>query len=34
MQHIAINEILDGKAVDWLEAVTDDIFLNSSVQRD
>ncbi len=24
MQHIAINEALDGKAVEWLEHVTDD----------
>jgi 4-carboxymuconolactone decarboxylase len=23
MQHIAINEALDGKAVDWLEQVSD-----------
>ena len=24
MQHIAINEALDGRAVDWLEKVTDE----------
>jgi hypothetical protein len=24
MQHIAINEALDGKAVDWLEKVSDE----------
>jgi quercetin dioxygenase-like cupin family protein len=24
MQHIAVNEALDGKSVDWLEHVTDD----------
>jgi quercetin dioxygenase-like cupin family protein len=24
MQHIAINEALDGKAVDWMEHVTDE----------
>jgi hypothetical protein len=30
MAHIAIQEVLDGKTVDWLEAVTDDEF--ASVQ--
>jgi hypothetical protein len=24
MQHIAINEALDGKAVDWMEKVSDE----------
>lgn len=27
MTHIAIQEMLDGKAVEWLEAVTDEQFL-------
>jgi quercetin dioxygenase-like cupin family protein len=27
MQHIAINEALDGKAVDWMEHVTDEEYL-------
>lgn len=28
MAHIAITEAVDGKAVDWLEAVSDDQFLS------
>lgn len=34
MQHVAINELLEGKAVDWLEPVTDEVFLGGSVKRD
>jgi quercetin dioxygenase-like cupin family protein len=30
MQHIAINEVLDGKAVDWMEHVTDEEYLHGS----
>jgi quercetin dioxygenase-like cupin family protein len=29
MQHIAINEALDGNAVDWLEHVTDEQYLGT-----
>ena len=32
MQHIAINEALDGKAVDWLEKVTDEEYSRQSGQ--
>lgn len=34
MQHIAINESLDGKPVDWLAPVTDAEFLAGSVKKD
>lgn len=34
MQHVAINEFLDGKPVDWFEPVTDKVFLASSVKKD
>ncbi|WP_462158839.1 (R)-mandelonitrile lyase [Pseudoalteromonas sp. GB56] len=27
MQHVAVQETLDGKAVDWFEPVTDDVYL-------
>jgi hypothetical protein len=30
MTHIAIQENLDGKVVDWMEKVTDDQYLISS----
>ncbi|MHA7116932.1 (R)-mandelonitrile lyase [Pseudomonas promysalinigenes] len=33
MQHVAINEYMDGKAVDWLEPVTDVVFLSGSVEK-
>jgi quercetin dioxygenase-like cupin family protein len=32
MSHIAIQEALDGKVVDWLEKVTDDEYLAESAQ--
>jgi quercetin dioxygenase-like cupin family protein len=34
MQHVAINEYLDGKPVDWLEPVTDEVFLAGPVKKD
>lgn len=34
MQHIAINESLDGKPVDWLAPVTDAEFLAGPVKKD
>jgi quercetin dioxygenase-like cupin family protein len=34
MQHVAINEYLDGKPVDWLEPVPDEIYLASPVKKD
>lgn len=34
MQHVAINEFLDGKPVDWFEPVTDKVFLASPVKKD
>jgi hypothetical protein len=33
MSHIAIQEALDGKVVDWLEKVTDEEYLAVSSQR-
>ncbi len=29
MQHVAINEYLDGKAVDWMEPVSDEVYLSN-----
>lgn len=34
MQHVAVQEALDGKAVDWQEPVTDDIYLSEDIVRD
>jgi len=34
MQHVAINEYLDGKPVDWLEPVSDESYLASPVKKD
>lgn len=34
MQHVAINEYLDGKPVDWMEPVSDEDFLSSTVVKD
>ena len=34
MQHVAINEYLNGKPVDWEEPVSDEVYLASSVKRD
>lgn len=34
MQHVAINEYLDGKPVDWMEPVTDEAYLATPVQKD
>lgn len=34
MQHAAINEYLDGKPVDWLEPVTDEVYLAGPVKTD
>lgn len=33
MQHVAINEFLDDKAVEWLEPVTDEVFLAGPVKK-
>ena len=33
MQHIAVQEALDGKAVDWLEHVTDEQYSGKSAAR-
>jgi quercetin dioxygenase-like cupin family protein len=33
MQHIAVQEALDGKAVEWLEHVTDDRYNSKSAAR-
>ncbi|MGA2777639.1 MAG: cupin domain-containing protein [Steroidobacteraceae bacterium] len=32
MTHIAIQEALDGKAVDWMEHVSDDEYLSGTIQ--
>jgi quercetin dioxygenase-like cupin family protein len=34
MQHVAINEYLDGKPVDWMEPVSDEDYLASPVKKD
>lgn len=34
MQHVAINEYLDGKPVDWLEPVSDETYLATLVRKD
>jgi quercetin dioxygenase-like cupin family protein len=34
MQHVAINESLDGKAVDWQEPVSDATYLSGPVRKD
>lgn len=34
MQHVAINEYLDGKPVDWLEPVSDEVYLSGPVNKD
>lgn len=34
MQHVAIQESLDGKPVDWMEPVTDEVFLAGPVKKD
>ncbi len=34
MQHVAIQEALDGKPVEWMEPVTDDIYLAGPVKKD
>jgi hypothetical protein len=34
MTHVAIAESLDGKAVDWMEPVTDEQYLDGPVQID
>ena len=34
MQHVAVNEFLDGKPVDWLEPVTDETYLAGPVKKD
>lgn len=34
MQHVAVNEALDGKPVDWLEPVTEQTFLAGPVKKD
>ncbi|MEW5713500.1 cupin domain-containing protein [Pseudomonas sp. SB113] len=34
MQHVAINEALDGKPVDWLEPVSHETYLSGPVKKD
>lgn len=34
MQHVAINEALEGKAVEWMEPVSDPDYLSSAVNKD
>ncbi|MCA8953191.1 MAG: cupin domain-containing protein [Planctomycetes bacterium] len=34
MQHVAINEALDGKPVDWMEPVSDEQYFAGPIQRD
>lgn len=34
MQHVAVNEFLDGKPVDWLEPVSDQEYLSGPVSKD
>lgn len=34
MQHVAVNEALDGKPVDWLEPVTEQTYLAGPVKKD
>jgi len=34
MTHVAIAEALDGKAVEWMEPVTDGQYLAGSVETD
>lgn len=34
MQHVAVNEYLDGKPVDWLEPVPDETYLSTPVSKD
>ena len=34
MKHVAINEYLDGKPVDWMEPVTDEAYLADNVKVD
>ena len=33
MTHIAIAEMLDGRAVDWMEHVSDEDYLGGEAQR-
>lgn len=34
MKHVAINEYLNGKPVDWLEPVSDEIYLATQIKKD
>lgn len=34
MQHVAVNEFLDGKAVEWLGPVNDEVYLSGPLERD
>jgi hypothetical protein len=34
MTHIAIQEALDGKNVEWMEPVTDDQYLGGPLRKD
>ncbi len=34
MKHVAINEAKDGSPVDWMEPVTDEVYLAGSVKKD
>lgn len=34
MQHVAIQEALDGKPVDWFEPVSDDVYYDGPIKKD
>jgi len=34
MQHVAVNEYLDGKPVDWMEPVSDADYLSGPIRKD
>lgn len=34
MQHVAVNEYLDGSPVTWMEPVSDEVYLSGTVQKD
>ncbi|EDQ87115.1 uncharacterized protein MONBRDRAFT_33525 [Monosiga brevicollis MX1] len=34
LEHVAINESLDGKPVEWQEAVSDEIYLSADIKKD
>jgi hypothetical protein len=34
MQHVAVTEAMDGKPVDWMEPVSDELYLSGPVKKD